>query len=93
MISVTDSLASSGVSLNIAVNALTDAFINRYEIEYRLSGAAEWVAAGNGASVSVPGVLEGQVYEVRARGINMLGMASPWANTMHQVLGSGGRKA
>lgn len=92
MVTVTDSLVASGgggsIYLYISINSDTDAFINRYETEYRLAGATDWIAAGGGASVSVPGVREGDIYEVRARGINMMGLTSPWSSVTHQVLGT-----
>lgn len=71
-----------------ALTALSDAFISSTEIRYRLQGDETWQAAGSGDVVAIPGVVAGQVYEVEARVLNALGVASSWAHAERQIIGS-----
>jgi hypothetical protein len=83
--SVVTSAGGSAIHLFIMLGTIRDAFHARYEVEYRLSGETAWQPVGSG---SVPGVHEGDIYEVRARAFNIMGVASAWATITHQVVGS-----
>lgn len=75
-------------SLVVTLAGLNDAFISRTEIQYRLPGQDVWESAGSGEVVAISGVSAGQLYELRARVINIIGIASAWAQTSYQIIGN-----
>jgi hypothetical protein len=84
---VTSAAAGIVTRLLITLQAASDAFVSRYETEYRKQGETTWTTVGSGLTTTVTGVETGIVYEVRARAFNMLGVASAWVQQDHLVLG------
>ena len=60
------------------------------EIEYRVMGTPAWAMAsigGNENATHLWPVLDGAVYELRARAVSVLGQRGQWASIAHQVVG------
>ena len=64
-------------------------FQDRFEVEVRKVGSTEYTNLGqaSGNRFELPNVEDGATYEVRARAINTLGVASDDATGTHQVVG------
>ncbi len=82
------SLSEHDGSLVVALTGLNDAFISQTEVQYRLLGESVWESAGSGEVVAIASVSAGQTYELRARVINTLGIASGWATASRQIIGN-----
>ena len=67
----------------------TSTFQDRYEVQAKLASASDWVNLGqaSGTRFELPNVIDGEVYDVRARIINTLGVKSPYATAQHDVIG------
>jgi hypothetical protein len=65
-----------------------DAFVDRYEVQWRAAGETTWRAMGEGAGgvFEASGVLIGAVYEVRARAVNWAGSRSEWTQAAREIL-------
>lgn len=67
----------------------TDAFSSTFEVQAKLSTDTDYVnlgiAAGN--RFELVDVVDGAIYNVRARAINALGVRSEWSTRNHQVVG------
>jgi len=80
----------AGIKDRIKFNftAPSDAFIQRFEAQYRPNGGATWypIAATN-ASPAIVEDLPPATYNFQVRAINALGSVSDWASTTYTVLG------
>lgn len=67
----------------------TTTFQDRYEVQAKLSTESEWINLGQatGNRFELPNVIDGAVYDVRARSINGLGVRSSYTTGFHAVLG------
>ena len=65
------------------------AFQSRYEVQVKLATDTEWVSVGEGTSnlFEFVNVLDGVTYDVRARGVNSLGVRSDWTTVSHTTVG------
>lgn len=65
-------------AINIDVTS-TSTQIDSFEVQYRVSGATEWINVGRSTSskFEVIGISDG-LFDVRARGINALGVRGEW---------------
>jgi hypothetical protein len=89
---ITDELAviSEEVLTKLVVTISgTSTFQDRYEVQARLSGTADYTNLGQatGNRFELPNVVDGGTYEVRARSINSLGVRSAFTTGAHQVVG------
>lgn len=66
-----------------------DVFQDRYEVQIKLSTESSWFNLGQGSGniFKFSGAVDGQTYNVRARVINILGIASSWTQKSYQVVG------
>jgi hypothetical protein len=68
---------------------------DRMQVQFRPSGQSQaWsslseVPASRAGSVAVPDVVDGASYDLRLRSISSHGVASPWVETAHTVIGKG----
>lgn len=64
-------------------------FQNRYEVQAKLTSATDWVNLGQATSnrFELNNVLDGYAYNVRARAINNLNVASEWTAGTHTTIG------
>ena len=64
-------------------------FQDRYEVQAKQSTETDYRNLGQatGTIFELPNVIDGAVYNVRARTINALGVRSAWTTTNHEVVG------
>jgi hypothetical protein len=91
-LSVSDTLtvfAESIITTLIVDIAGTSTFQDRYEVEAKVSTSDIWVTLGqaSGNRFELPNVLDGEIYNIRARSINTLGVKSAYATANHEVVG------
>ncbi|MGE0206207.1 MAG: phage tail protein, partial [Hyphomicrobiaceae bacterium] len=81
--------------LTATLSAPADQFIAGYQVEYRESGATDWIALGYGAPsvYRTTAVAFGTAYEARARSINAAGAFSNWSEAVAVEIPSGGTGA
>ena len=87
-LTLSDDVSDNTVRLIATLSGVEDAFISSCEVEYRPQGSENWQSAGRGSVVIISNVAMGQSYEVRARSLNLLGMASSWVMAVRQIIGS-----
>lgn len=82
-------LNEEAVSVLIANISGGDTFTQRYEVEARKNGDAEYVNLGqaSGGRFELLNVEDGAQYTVRARAINSIGVRSAFTSVVHQVVG------
>ncbi len=70
-----------------------DAFVDGYELQYKLAAESAWKdgTPGSNTSTHIVGVLDGATYDIRVRTRNTLGVRSGWASTQHTVIGKTAR--
>jgi hypothetical protein len=78
------------IALDITVGASTDAFIDYYQVEYKLSTDSNYIiyAQGSGLNHRVLNVIEQGIYDVRVKAVNTLGVSSTYVSGQHTVVGS-----
>lgn len=64
-------------------------FQDRYEVQAKQSTQTDWRNLGqaSGNIFEAPNVIDGAIYNVRARAINALGVRSEWTTANHEVVG------
>ena len=64
-------------------------FQDRYEVQAKPSTETEWLNLGqaSGQTFQLANVIDGAVYDIRARSINILGVRSAWSTGTHEVIG------
>ncbi len=93
-ITLTDELVeyADGVvitKLNITVTASTDNFVREYQVEAKKSDETNFKIVGRGIQTEYEllNVIDGQTYNVRARAINTLGIASTYTSASRIIVG------
>lgn len=81
----------SGVTVRLTVmwQPLPDAFVAGYELQYRSSGAVDWIPLPVTAmtSIMIDGIATGN-YEFRLRAVNTIGIHGDWSDiATHEVVG------
>ena len=74
--------------LHATWTAPSDWFTVDYEVQYRMSGAADWRAAGKSlgdTELTFGPVVEGETYQVRVRSISGIGSRSSWTQAPDHV--------
>lgn len=91
-VSATDILAISSetiiTKLVVTVSG-TGTFQDRYEVQAKQSTSTDWINLGqaSGNIFELPNVIDGAIYDVRARAISILGVRSSYSTTSHEVIG------
>ena len=64
-------------------------FQDRYEVQAKPSTETDWLNLGqaSGTTFQLANVIDGALYNIRARSINILGIRSEWATENHEVVG------
>lgn len=91
-ISVTDVLeiaAETVITKLVVTTTGTTGFQENYEVQAKVSTATDWINLGkaSGNVFELYNVIDGAVYNVRARTINTLNVRSDWATASHEVIG------
>ena len=78
------------VALDVLIGASTDKFIDFYQVEYKLSTESDYIiyAQGSGLNHRVLNVIDQQIYDVRVKGINSLGVSSTYVSAQRQIVGA-----
>jgi hypothetical protein len=76
--------------LNIVIGASTDNFVREYQVEAKKSDETNFKVVGRGIQTEYEllNVIDGQTYNVRARAINGLGIASTYTSTSRKIVGA-----
>ena len=78
------------VALDIAIGASTDNFIDFYQVEYKLSTESDYKihAQGTGLNQRVLNVIDQQIYDVRVKAVNTLGVSSTYVTAQRTIVGA-----
>ena len=78
------------VALNIAIGASTDSFVDFYQVEYKLSTESDYKihAQGTGLNQRVLNVIDQQIYDVRVKAVNTLGISSSYVTAQRTIVGA-----
>jgi len=91
-ISITDTLAISAetiiTQLVVTVTG-SDVFQDRFDVQAKPSTSDDWLNLGqaSGNIFQLANVIDGAIYNVRARAINVFGVRSDWTIDDHEVIG------
>jgi len=75
--------------LNVSLGASTDTFVREYQVEVKKSDETNFKVIGRGIQLNYEmlNVVDGQLYNVRARAINTLGIASAYISANRTIVG------
>lgn len=78
------------VALDITVGASTDAFVDFYQVEYKLSTDTNFIiyAQGDLLNHRVLNVIENQTYDVRVKAVSIIGVSSSYVSAQRTIVGS-----
>ena len=78
------------VALDIAIGASTDNFVDFYQVEYKLSTESDYKihAQGTGLNQRVLNVVDQQIYDVRVKAVNTLGVSSDYVTAQRTIVGA-----
>ena len=78
------------VALDVLIGASPDKFIDYYQVEYKLNTDSDYIiyAQGSGLNHRVLNVIDQQIYDVRVKGINSLGVSSTYVSAQRQIVGA-----
>jgi len=81
--------AETIVTKLVATLTGTATFQDRYEVQAKPSTETEWLNLGqaSGNTFQLANVIDGALYNIRARSINVLGITSEWSYENHEVIG------
>ena len=78
------------VALNVLIGASTDSFVDYYQVEYKLSTDSDYIiyAQGSGLNHRVLNVIDQQIYNVRVKAVNTLGVSSTYVTATRTIVGA-----
>ena len=78
------------VALDITIGASPDNFVDYYQVEYKLSTDSNFIiyAQGSGLNHRVLNVIDQQVYDVRVKAVNTLGVSSTYVTAQRTIIGA-----
>lgn len=78
------------VALDITIGASDNAFIDYYQVEYKLSTDSDFIVYAQGDTLvhRVLNVRETLTYDVRVKAVNTIGVSSAYTTAQHTVVGS-----
>ena len=78
------------VALDITIGASPDAFVDYYQVEYKLSTDSNFIVYAQGDILvhRVLNVRETLTYDVRVKAVNTLGVSSSYVTGQHTIVGS-----
>ena len=78
------------VALDIAIGASTDKFVDYYQVEYKLSTDSDYIvySQGSGLNHRVLNVIDQQIYDVRVKAVNSLGINSTYTSAQRTIVGA-----
>lgn len=81
--------AETIVTKLVVTLAGTATFQDRYEVQAKPQSETDWLNLGqaSGTTFQLANVIDGAIYDIRARSINILGIRSAWTTETHEVVG------
>jgi len=78
------------VAMDIVIGASPDNFVDYYQVEYKLSTDSDYKihAQGTGLNQRVLNVIDQEVYDVRVKAINTLGVSSTYVTAQRTIVGA-----
>jgi len=78
------------VALDISIGASPDSFVDYYQVEYKLSTDSDYIiyAQGSGLNHRVLNVIDQQIYNVRVKAVNSLGVSSTYVTATRTIIGA-----
>ena len=78
------------VAMDIVIGASPDNFVDYYQVEYKLSTDTDYKihAQGTGLNQRVLNVIDQEVYDVRVKAINTLGVSSTYVTAQRTIVGA-----
>jgi len=78
------------VALNITIGASTDSFVDYYQVEYKKSTDSDYIiyAQGSGLTHRVLNVIDQEIYDVRVKAVNTLGVSSSYVSASRTIIGA-----
>jgi len=78
------------VSLDVALGASPDSFVDYYQVEYKLSTDSDFIiyAQGSGLNHRVLNVIDQETYDVRVKAVSSFGTSSTYTSASRTIVGS-----
>src|SRR6056300_987150 len=78
------------VAMNITIGASPDSFIDYYQVEYKKSTDSNFIiyAQGSGLTHRVLNVIDQEIYDVRVKAVNTLGVSSTYVSASRTIIGA-----
>ena len=76
-------------ALDVTIGASLDNFVDYYQIEYKLSADTDYIIFGQGRGLvhRILNVIDGELYSVRVKAINTLGVSSTYTTATRTIVG------
>ena len=76
-------------ALDVTIGASLDNFVDYYQIEYKLSADTDYIIFGQGRGLvhRILNVIDGELYSVRVKAINTLGVSSTYTTATRTIIG------
>src|SRR5210317_737859 len=78
------------VALDVSIGASPDSFIDYYQVEYKRSTDSDFIiyAQGSGLNHRVLNVIDQEIYDVRVKAVNTLGVSSTYVSASRTIIGA-----
>ena len=76
-------------ALDVTIGASPDSFVDYYQVEYKRSDETDYIIHGQGRGLSqrILNVIDGDVYNVRVKAFNTLGVSSTYTSASRTIVG------
>jgi hypothetical protein len=76
-------------ALDVTIGASLDSFVDYYQIEYKLSADTNYIIFGQGRGLinRILNVIDGELYSVRVKAVNTLGVSSSYTTATRTIVG------
>jgi hypothetical protein len=76
-------------ALDVTIGASLDNFVDYYQVEYKLSADANFIIFGQGKGLihRILNVIDGELYSVRVKAVNTLGVSSSYTTSTRTIIG------
>ena len=78
------------MALDVIIGASPDNFVDNYQVEYKLSSSSDFIISGfaSGLNHRILNVIDQQIYDVRVKAINSLGVSSTYVSAQRTIIGA-----
>jgi hypothetical protein len=76
-------------ALDVTIGASPDSFVDYYQVEYKRSDETDYIIHGQGKGLTqrILNVIDGDVYNVRVKAFNTLGVSSTYTSASRTIIG------